>query len=136
MLLLLPDSYLWWGNPPKDAAAPQPPPDPHAKQGYPRFSLHGLVQQFRLGFATTTLARRAAPAARAIVVITNEADMAVDNAATAALVADWGARGAANLTAYTFPASEHLPHDLVDPAETNSRIDLAYPKLIELINVP
>jgi pimeloyl-ACP methyl ester carboxylesterase len=136
VVLLLPDSYVWWGDPPKNPNAPQPPPDPNSKQGYPRFSLHGLAQQFRLGFATSALARRTAPAARSIVVVTNDSDTAIDKAAVDALVADWRAHGAANLTAYTFPADLHLPHDLIDPAEINHRIDLSYPRLIELINVP
>jgi carboxylesterase len=134
-VLLLPDSYRWWGSPPKNGSVPQAPADSAAKQGYPRFSVHGLAQQLRLGFATTALARRAAPAAHAIVVVTNDADPAVDNTVTGALVADWRAHGA-NVTTYTFPANLQLPHDMIDPAETNQHIDLVYPKVIELINGP
>ena len=110
--------------------------DPKAKQGSPRFSVHGLAQQLRLGLATTALAQHAAPAAHTILVISNDADPAVDNTVTAALVADWRAHGAANITTYTFPANLRLPHDLIGPAETNQHIDIVYPKLIELINVP
>jgi alpha-beta hydrolase superfamily lysophospholipase len=136
VVLLLPDSYRWWGNPPKNDTSPQPPPDPNAKQGYPRFSIHGLAQQLRLWFATTALARRAAPAAHAILVVTNDADPAVDNTVTASLVAAWRAHGAAKITTYTFLANLQLPHDMIDPAESNQHIDIVYPRLIELINVP
>ncbi|MEP7359889.1 MAG: alpha/beta hydrolase [Anaerolineales bacterium] len=134
IVLGLPDVYAWWGLPPPGGVAG--PLDPAGKQGYPRFSLHGLAQQLRLGFATTALARRAAPAARSILVITNDSDLAVDDGTTAALVAAWRAHGAANITTYTFPALQKLPHDLVDPGEPNSNIALTYPKLIELITAP
>jgi hypothetical protein len=133
--LLAPEVYLWWGSLVRFDQTPPPPPTPDAVQGYPRFSVHGLAQQLRLGFATQALAQHAAPGARSIVVITNAADQAVENATTARVVTDWQAHGA-NVTAYEFPASLQIDHDMIDPHRDDQHIDLVYPKLIELINTP
>jgi alpha-beta hydrolase superfamily lysophospholipase len=134
VVLSLPDVYRWWDNLLKNDASPQPLPGPDEVQGYPRFSLHGLAQQLRLGFATQALARRAAPAARSIILVTNAADLAVENSAADKLVAAWRARGAGNLVTYKFPSNLQLDHDLIDPHRDNQHVDLVYPKLIELID--
>jgi carboxylesterase len=131
--LALADSYQWWDPLHKDTT-PVSAPSPQGVQGYPRYSLHGLAQQLRLGFATRALAARTAPAARSILMVTNGADLAVENSVSAQLVADWRAHGATNVRTYEYPASLQLEHDLIDPAQTNQHIDEVYPKLIELIN--
>jgi pimeloyl-ACP methyl ester carboxylesterase len=136
LALALPEFYLWWDGLVRFGAAPPPPPGPKAVQGYPRFSIHGLAQQLRLGFATQALARQAPPAARAILVVTNGADLAVQNSLTDRLVSDWRAHGASHMVTYTFPASLQLDHDLIDPNRDNQKVDVVYPKLVELIEGP
>jgi pimeloyl-ACP methyl ester carboxylesterase len=123
-VLLLPDAFMWW-NPLLQAQL-------GPGYAYPRFSRRGLAQILRLGFAVRGLARRAAPGAASIIVVTNANDNAVDNAVTAQVLADWRAHGSA-ATAYEFPADLQLPHNLVDPGEPNQHIDRVYPKLVELI---
>jgi carboxylesterase len=126
-----PDLYLPWD--PRDLFGTPRLRGPNDKQGYPFLSLHALAQTLRLGLATRALAARTAPAARAILVVTNASDPAVDNDATAAAVADWRAHSA-NLTAYEFPQTLGLPHDLIDPHEPGGQVDAVYARLIELIN--
>ena len=46
---------------------------------------------------------------------------------------EWSARGG-NVTIYDFPANLNLYHDLISPEQSLQRIDIVYPKLIELIN--
>jgi len=138
LVLSAPDGYLWWD---RLVHAPwEPPPSnvlsPNSVQGYPRFSMHGLAQQLRLSFAIQALAQHTAPAARSIILVTNAADGAVDNAAAAKLAAAWRAQGAASVTEYEFPASLQLDHDLIDSNSGNPHTDVVYPKLIELINTP
>ena len=130
----LPEIYLWWGNLVKFNNTPPAPLDPNGVQGYPRFSVHGLAQQLRLGLATQALAGRAAPGAHAIIVVTNGADLSVENTVTARLVDAWRAHGAASVTTYEFPSSLQLDHDMIDPHRSDQHIDVVYPKLIELIN--
>ncbi len=126
LVLGAPDVVLWW-NPLERAAGRLP----HV---YPRFTLHGLAQQARLGFATTGLARRGPPAARAILVITNAHDPSVDNVATAQAVARWRAWGTPSVRTYEFPAELHLLHDVIDPGHPGQRVEVVYPKLLELID--
>jgi hypothetical protein len=132
-VLALPDSYQWWDPLHKDSD-PVSAPSPQGVQGYPRYSLHGLAQQLRLSFATRALAAQSAPAARSILMVTNGADLAVENSVADQLVATWRAHGATNVRTYTYPASLQLEHDLIDPAQSNQHVDEVYPKLIELIN--
>jgi len=134
LALALPEIYLWWDVLVRFEAAPPPPPGPKDVQGYPRFSVHALAQQLRLGFATQALARQSAPAARAIVVVTNGADLAVQNSRTDRLVADWQAHGARNLVTYRYPASLKINHDMIDPNRADQQVEIVYPKLVELIN--
>lgn len=128
LVLLLPDSFSWWDPTHPDYTTGGP-----MGHAYPRFSLHGLAQQLRLSFAVRALAGRTAPAAPSILVITTGSDLAVDNAASARVVADWQAHGA-NVSTYEFPAALGLEHDLIDPGQPNQHVDIAYPKLIELID--
>jgi pimeloyl-ACP methyl ester carboxylesterase len=132
--LLLPEFYRWWGDLAKNDTSPQPPPGPNAVQGYPRFSIHGLAQQLRLGFAVRALASRGAPAARSIIVVTNGNDLAVENTVTADLVNTWRAHGAASVVTYEFPKDLGIDHDMIDPHRDDQEVALVYPKLIELIN--
>jgi carboxylesterase len=126
LALLAPDVLMWWDPIHKDAG--------RIAHVYPRFSFHGLAQQLRLGFATIALARRAAPGARSILVITNAHDGSVNNGATADVVADWRAHGARDVRTYEFPAELGLEHDMVDPGQPYQKVAAVYPKLIELIN--
>jgi hypothetical protein len=126
-VLLQPEQFEWWdpAHPTFDASGPM-------AHSYPRFSHHGLVQVLRLGQAARAMARRSAPAAGSILVITNANDTSVDNAAAKQVAADWRAHGA-NVTTYEFPAEIGLGHDLIDPAQPDQQVDLVYAQLIELI---
>jgi hypothetical protein len=69
------------------------------------------------------------------VIVTNEADTAVDNALTARFAAAWAATGAP-LIRYTFPAGHALGHELIDPEEPGGNPALTYPVLLDLIETP
>ena len=73
------------------------------------------------------------PSAKKMVVVFNANDNSVNNALTMDVVKSWQAH-AANLTTYEFEANLKLDHDLIDPSQPNQRIDIVYPRLIDLIN--
>jgi esterase/lipase len=123
LYLLLPDSIDWWDPALQGEASP-----PHA---YPRYSMHALFQILRLSFATRAQAQRVKPAAHRIVVVLNANDDSVNNMLTMEVVKDWQAH-AADLTTYEFDAGLKLGHDLIDPAQPYQRIEIVYPRLIEL----
>ena len=125
LLRLAPDVVLWWNPFEREKGRL-----PHV---YPRFTLHGLIQQWRLGFAARHQAEHQPPAAPSILVITNAHDLAVDNAAIARMVARWRAWGTSPVRTYEFPNELHLLHDIVDPGHAGQRVDVVYPKLLELV---
>jgi pimeloyl-ACP methyl ester carboxylesterase len=121
--LFLPDSFVWW-NPVLQADSPP-------AYAYPRYSKHALVQAVRLGFATQLEARNKPPTAKKVVVVFNANDNSVNNALTMDVVKIWQAHGA-NLTTSEFEASLKLGHDLIDPTQPDQKIDIVYPRLIDL----
>ena len=123
LALFLPDSITWWDEALQGAASPA-----HA---YPRSSRHALFQTLRLGFAIQAQARREKPAAQKIIVVLNANDDSVNNALTMKVVKDWQGHGA-NLMPYEFEASLKLGHDIIDPDQPYQRIDIVYPRLIDL----
>src|SRR5262249_46632920 len=83
----LPNRFVWW-DPRYKQELPGPP------YAYPRFSTRALVETQRLGLALLKAARRAPPRARAVWIISNQADLAVSNSASRELVKRWRAVGA------------------------------------------
>jgi carboxylesterase len=126
--LLLPDVSLW--------------KDPILRAGwegmahaYKRQSSRGTAENIRLGYAATRRLISGPPAAALGVIVTNDADTAVDNALTARFAEAWAATGAP-LVRYTFPAEHALGHELIDPEERGGDTALTYPLLLDLIETP
>jgi len=129
-LLVSPDHFRWWDSKAKAKIT-------GATHGYPRHSMRGLAQIFRLGFAVQQLARHSKPSARQVWVITNQNDRAVNNTLTAQLVQYWQHSGADNLHTYVFPTDLNLPHDLIEPENPYQKIDQVYPILAGIVqNTP
>jgi esterase/lipase len=120
----LPNFYIWWNNKLKDRISPA--------HGYPRFSTKAYAALFEAGSAVKRAARERAPKARRIEVITNAAEPRLDNRFTYQLVESWQRRGA-NVHTFEFPESDHLPHDLIDPANPDQNTRLVYPVVIRAI---
>jgi carboxylesterase len=121
---VLPNFYVWWDAALKERIAPQ-----HA---YPRFSTRAYAALFESGAIVMKRARRAAPMARHLEVITNAAEPRLDNRFTHELVDHWRRHGA-SVDTYEFPLAEGLPHDLIDPANPDLDSKKVYPVVIEAI---
>ena len=78
-------------------------------------------------------ARQAPPRAAEVWIVSNAADMAVSNAASAELVRRWRAAGANNVHTFQFPRHLKLFHDLVDPLQPNAQPDLVHPVLEQIL---
>lgn len=122
LLALWPDLFVWW-DPVRKAEKAGPP---HLYWG---FSSRALAQLLRIGVIVRDEARRARPAARSILVITNPSDELVDGKAVARLVANWRCHGATVVTEH-FPPEWGLIHDLMDPTQPQQQVDRVYPQLI------
>jgi alpha-beta hydrolase superfamily lysophospholipase len=126
VLLMMPNQFWWWDEETKDA----PLPPFHA---YPRYSTHGLARLTKIGLGVRASSRHAVPKALSVVVVTNPADEAVNNAYADETVRRWKAAGARNVYGYEFDPDLKLKHDLIDPEQTYQRIDMVYPILIDQI---
>jgi pimeloyl-ACP methyl ester carboxylesterase len=122
---ILPNFYIWWDGKLKDKVGPS--------HGYPRFSTKAYAALFEAGSGVFKAARSAAPKAASIAVITNAAEPRLDNRFTYKLVDLWRAHGA-NVSFFEFPAEEHLPHDLIDPANPDQNTERVYPVVIKTIS--
>lgn len=120
---LLPDSFEWWDPELKANGA--------SSYGYPKYSHHALTEVLRLGFDVKDEARSGSPAAKKIIMVLNPNDDMVNNEMAEQLTEIWKNRGA-NISTFTFDAGLKLPHDLVGADQSAQRIDIVYPKLVEL----
>jgi carboxylesterase len=121
---VLPNRYRWWDPVNKDSRRSPP----HC---YPRYATRVLGTITRMGFEVMRAARRRPPCARAIVMVLNEADEAVDNRPSELLAAYWHAHGA-RLRLHVFPRERQVIHDCIDPAQELQQVDYVYPILLEL----
>jgi pimeloyl-ACP methyl ester carboxylesterase len=121
----LPNFYIWWDTKLKDRIGPA--------HGYPRFSTKAYAALFEVGSAVKSAAAEGAPKARRIEVITNAAEPRLDNRFTYELVGSWQRHGA-NVHTFEFPESDHLPHDLIDPANPDQNTKLVYPVVVKTIS--
>jgi len=120
----MPNLYVWWNRREKDRIGPP--------YGYPRFSTHAYAALFETGRLLIAAARKSAPRSRSIAVVTNAAEPRLDNRFTYRLVESWRAHGA-SVETYEFPASDRLPHDLIDPGNRAQNTELVYPTVTRLI---
>jgi esterase/lipase len=120
---LLPDSFEWWDPELKEKGV--------SSYGYPKYSHHALTEVLRLGFVVKDEARNGPPASKKIIMVLNPNDDMVNNEMAEQLAEIWKARGAC-ISTFRFDSGLKLPHDLVGADQSGQRIDIVYPKLVEL----
>jgi len=121
---VLPNFYMWWNPEQKDNLGPP--------YGYPRFATHAYAALFKTGRRVQRDARTSPPKTKDITVITNAAEPRLDNRFTYRLVDAWRKHGA-RIKTFEFPASDRLPHDLIDPGNANQNTKLSYPVIAAAI---
>ena len=126
LLIRLPNVFLWWDPVHKDQLAGSP----HA---YPRFSTRSIGETMMLGSVVLRESGNAPPACGSMIVVTSASDLAANNALTARLAANWQRLRPGVVQSYEFPASEKVPHDFIDPSQSDQRVDIVYPRLIEML---
>jgi len=127
LVLLLPDIFQWW-DPVNKMDNPK-----SALYSYRGYWMHALFENLRLGFAAETVARRAKPAAGAILLITNANDGSVSNDMVEAFERIWKKQVEDSLRTYQFPKDLELPHDLITYDRADGNPEIVYTKLLELI---
>lgn len=127
LILLLPDIFQWWDPIHK---MDNPYSAPYSYRGY---YLHALFENLRLGFVAQENARLNKPAAGSILVITNANDDSINIGVVTEFEKIWREHGEQFLQTYQFDKALQVPHDLITVTRPGNRIDIVYPKLLELI---
>lgn len=123
-----PDVYLWWDGD-QEAALDDPP------YAYPRFSVRSLGAFLAVGHAVGEHLDRTTPMER-LVIVTNDADAAVNNAGVLGVAATLEAVAIERLD-HRFTADLDYGHDLIDPEGENAADIVAiYDVLAEVIDLP
>lgn len=130
LLYRLPDFFQWWDPVHK---AENPLAAPYA---YTRYPIHALDDFMVLGFSASRSAKTTPPSASGIIMITNAADSSVSNPLNKSIVEIWLEHDDTQVESYEFPQELKLPHDIISPTRPGNRVDLVYPKLLELLDAP
>ncbi len=125
---VIPDIYLWWDNGLKESLASPP-------YAYPRYSVHSLGALLAVGRDAQRDPVREVPLER-MVVVTNENDAAVSNAAVGRLVDRLG-QGAQERVEHVFTEDLGYKHDIIDPEGENVEdLDAIYGVLGPILGIP
>jgi carboxylesterase len=128
LFLSIPDLHQWW-DPVHQISNPLSAP--YSYRGY---YTHALFENLRLGFITEADSKKTKPAAGGILVITNANDESVNNEVVAEFEQLWLEHGEQFLQTFQFTKELGVPHDMITISRPNNRIDIVYPKLLELIH--
>jgi carboxylesterase len=128
LMLLLPDFFQWW-DPINKENNPRSMP-----YSYTRYPTRALFENLRLGYIAEASARKEKPAAASILMISNANDTSVSNAVIAEFVKMWSRYGNGFASEFQFDKELEIPHDMITVGRPDSKTELVYPKMHELIN--
>jgi alpha-beta hydrolase superfamily lysophospholipase len=124
-LLKLPNRFHWWNPILRERGMPA--------NGYPRYATHAIAHSYRLARTLLDQARTIQPRAARLVIVTNAAEIAVNNYAIRQLYKSWRRQrpGAVELVRITgLPPS----HDIVSPLRPWRLADRVEPNLLAAID--
>jgi len=127
LILRIPDFHQWW-DPVHKMSNPF-----SATYSYRGYYIHALFENLRLGFIAEEDAKKIKPAAGKILVITNANDESVNNEVVAEFEQLWLEHGEQFLQNFQFDQELEIPHDMITVSRPNGRIEIVYPKLLEII---
>lgn len=131
LLLLKPDYFHWWnpGSELKDYTQPSP-----RFHSYPRISMHGLAQIFRLGLSARRAGLLRPPLAQEVWWILNDNDPSINNQLNKNIYKHWHRLAPDRVHQYTFPSELELGHDIVDPTSATQKIEISHPLILDVFN--
>ena len=122
-----PNHYLWW-NPKLKENNPGP------TYAYPRFGTRSIANILQLARAIRK--NTGVLKSKKLIIVTTAADRAANNDLTAELAARWAAANPGRVTAFQFPKSAEITHDMIDPHQPQANPDIVYPAILRLLGVP
>ena len=86
-----------------------------------------------LGVDVLEASGKSAPSCGSTLIVTSGSDVAANNAVTARVAANWREHRPGAVATYEFSKAEDVLHDFIDPNQPGQRVDLVYPRLIEML---
>ena len=126
LLSVWPSMFVWWDRRGKKALT-------GPTSSYYRFSTRAVAQIMSLGWSVMQAARRVAPKAGGIVVITSALDNSVDEKNLDKVIAAWRRHSSVKITRFQFDRDVGAFHDMIDPEQPYQKIAAVYPRLVALI---
>ncbi len=125
LLLLLPNFSIW-KNPLKGSRSEAPP------HNMARQSSRGVAEMMRVGLATRRLAAKGRAKGGRVVLVLNEADIAISNTVAESMGAAFES-GGTPVARVQIPRELQLPHELIDPVQIGEKVAIVNPALTGLL---
>lgn len=129
ILSKLPNSYKWWDDELKDKK-------PGPAYAYPRYGTRSLADTIQLSRNVREKINTHPLKAGQMEILTTGTDKGANNALTATLAADWACKNPGKITTFEFPASDGIPHDMIDPNQPGAQTGISYPRILKALGVP
>jgi alpha-beta hydrolase superfamily lysophospholipase len=124
-LLRLPNRFHWWNPILREREMP--------RIGYPRYATHAIGHSYRIARALLDEARMNRPAAEHVTIVTNAAEVAVNNFAIRRLYENWH-RHRPDAVELEVLTGLPLSHDIVSPLRRWGLADRVHPRLLRAID--
>ncbi len=124
-LLRVPNRFHWWNPILRDRQRPA--------NGYPRYATHAIAHSYRIARALLDEARKSRPAAEQVTIVTNAAEVAVNNYAIRRLYKSWRRQRPGQVVLARIGGLP-LSHDIVSPLRPWRLADRAHPHLLNAID--
>jgi carboxylesterase len=124
-LLRVPNRFLWWNPILRDRHI--------AACGYPRYTTHAIAHSYRIARSLLDEALTTSPGAQHVTIVTNAAEVAVNNHAVRRLYRRWR-RHRPDSVELAVLTGLPLSHDIVSPLRPWRLADRVHPRLVNAID--
>ena len=123
-----PNFYQWWDSEKKENLA-------GPKYAYPRFGTRCMASTIQLSRNVRQNLAHLPLRMEALHFLISASDTAANNPLTKEIAASLAKSHTATITIDEFPAELNIPHDMIDPSQPHANTEIAYKKILELLDM-
>ena len=128
VLSVIPNFYQWWDSEKKENLA-------GPKYAYPRFGSRCMASTIQLSRNVRQNLAHLPLRIEALHFLITASDTAANNPLTKEIAASLAKSHTATITFDEFPAELNIPHDMIDPSQPHANTEIAYKKILELLDM-
>ena len=128
ILSRMPNFYQWWDSQQKENLA-------GPKYAYPRFGSRCMASTIQLSRNVRQNLAHLPLRIEALHFLITASDTAANNPLTQEIAASLAKSHTATITFDEFPAELNIPHDMIDPSQPHANTEIAYKKILELLDM-